>query len=280
MWYVGLGLLSCLSLVAAWLDYSSDGVATITHYTLPRDYIASCGCTPPSTHYPTAALSQLAYGSNNSYGPGCGRCFKLTLVNPVIATPPFYPPEKSIVVKITDLCPYSEGSWCGASQNQPNAAGAFLNFDLAFPSDAIPSDFFPSDEATYGYKDFGVWIIKYESVSCLQNWAGAKNKAALGSVADLGTGACCPDDPTGSSNDTCPSYTEQNGTPCVLFARIHWLTIPTYLQARRHHQQYFALTLYPRYTLLSFWDLSGELGVVVFVSKLQDDIYMGKNERK
>jgi hypothetical protein len=29
----------------------------------------------------------------------------------------------------------------------------------------------------------------------MQNWAGAHDKAALGSVADLGPGACCPDDP-------------------------------------------------------------------------------------
>jgi hypothetical protein len=96
------------------------------------------------------------------------------------------------------------------------SAGAYLNFDLAYPSDAIPDDFFPSDKATYGYtvrllalepprhadiiglsiQDFGVWNITYESVSCLKNWAGAHNKAALGSVADLGTGVCCPDDPT------------------------------------------------------------------------------------
>lgn len=39
-----------------------------------------------------------------------------------MATPPFYPSEqKSIVVKITDLCPYSEGGWCGGSTGQPNA---------------------------------------------------------------------------------------------------------------------------------------------------------------
>ena len=32
------------------------------------------------------------------------------------------------------------------------SAGAYLNFDLAFPSSAIPADFFPSDEDLYGYK--------------------------------------------------------------------------------------------------------------------------------
>jgi hypothetical protein len=68
MSYVVLTLLFYLSLARAWLNYSSDGAATLTHYTLPTNYIASCGCTPASTHYPTAALSQMAYGSNTSYG--------------------------------------------------------------------------------------------------------------------------------------------------------------------------------------------------------------------
>jgi len=30
--------------------------------------------------------------------------------------------------------------------------GQYLNFDLAYPSSAIPDDFFPSDEKLYGYK--------------------------------------------------------------------------------------------------------------------------------
>ena len=32
-----------------------------------------------------------------------------------------------------------------------NSAGDYLNFDLAYPSEAIPTDFFPSDVAVYGY---------------------------------------------------------------------------------------------------------------------------------
>ncbi|KAF8635228.1 hypothetical protein AX17_004003 [Amanita inopinata Kibby_2008] len=130
-----------------WISYPTAGLATLTHYDLPRDYIASCGCVPGSTHYPTAALSQLAYGSNASYGPACGKCFKLTLLNPVVADPPFKPPvTKSVVVKVTDLCPFAKGGWCGGTSSKPNSAGAFLNFDLAFPSQAIPADFFPSNE--------------------------------------------------------------------------------------------------------------------------------------
>lgn len=31
------------------------------------------------------------------------------------------------------------------------SGGAYLNFDLAFPSQAIPSDFFPSNASYYGY---------------------------------------------------------------------------------------------------------------------------------
>jgi len=107
----------------------------------------------------------------------------------------------------------SEDGWCSGREDKPNLAGAYLNFDLAYPSDAIPNDFFPSDEATYGYKDFGVWNITYESISCLPNWSGARNAAALGSVANLGTGACCPVNPTGDPNNTCPSFSDQTGLP-------------------------------------------------------------------
>lgn len=128
------------------------------------------------------------------------------------------------------------------------SAGAFLNFDLAYPSSAIPDDFFPSDVQLYGYsvcllviitrfhilmwsKDFGIWNITYEEVSCTTNWAGGQNAAALGSVPSQGLDACCPADPTVSlipistnllfmrclqnSTNTCPSYSEQNGIPCV-----------------------------------------------------------------
>jgi len=48
--------------------------------------------------------------------------------------------------------------------NFPNfikSAGAYLNFDLAFPSGAIPADFFPSDEGVYGYK-----VSSYTIVLC------------------------------------------------------------------------------------------------------------------
>lgn len=120
-------------------------------------------------------------------------------------------------------------------------SGQYINFDLAYPSAAIPDDFFPSDEDFYGEfimalpthilshplipfnstlagykvsamadadslmcaahahrvgrKDFGVWNVTYQSVDCLDTWAGAKNAAALGSVDD-GSSVCCPANPT------------------------------------------------------------------------------------
>ncbi|KDQ27682.1 plant-expansin-like protein [Pleurotus ostreatus PC15] len=199
---------------AQWIDYPANGFATMTHYTLPRDYVAACGCTPSSTHYPTAALSQMAFGSSAAYGPGCGRCFKLTLLNTFLSDPPFYPTEsKSITVKITDLCPLG-GDWCSATTNKPNKAGLSLNFDLAFPSSSIPDDFFPSNEAFYGYTDFGVWNTSYQVVPCNENWPGSRNQAALGSVANQGPeSVCCPAEPTGNSNDTCTSYSDKNGLP-------------------------------------------------------------------
>ncbi|EJD52404.1 hypothetical protein AURDEDRAFT_158132 [Auricularia subglabra TFB-10046 SS5] len=195
---------------AAW-QYSPTGYATMTHYDLPLDYVASCGCAPASTHYPTVALSQLAFGSSVAFGPGCGRCFNLTLLNTFLSQPPFYPQKtKSIIVKVTDQCPGSS-TWCTATEDKPNDAGHYLNFDLAFPSKAIPSDFFPSDVPLYGYADFGVWNISYAEVSCTPNWAGYKNSAAMGSVTNLGDSTCCPGDVT--ANLTCPSFSEKNGIP-------------------------------------------------------------------
>ncbi|KAI0048275.1 glycoside hydrolase family 45 protein [Auriscalpium vulgare] len=190
-------LLFSVARASSWIEYPSDGIATMTHYEMPRDYIASCGCTGDSTHYPTAALNQNAFGSSTAYGPSCGRCFKLSLLNTFLSDPPFYPPSpKSIVVKVTDLCPLSTTGWCNATTSGPNAAGSYLNFDLSFPSQAIPDDFFPSNESYYGYTDFGVWNVTYESVSCASNWAGSKDASALGSVPALEDGACCPADPT------------------------------------------------------------------------------------
>jgi len=211
-----LWLIAALSLLSkpsvhAWINYPSDGTATLTHYELPKDYIASCGCTGKSTHYPTAALNQMAFGSSNNYGPACGRCFELTLLNSYTGTPPFFPStHPSVVVKVTDLCPLTQNGWCSGTENKTNPSGQYLNFDLAYPSSAIPANFFPSNETLYGYKDFGVWNITYASVSC-ERWKGWGDNAAKGSAPNIS--GCCPANPTGSQTDTCPSYSDANGVP-------------------------------------------------------------------
>ncbi|QRW08001.1 hypothetical protein RhiLY_07000 [Ceratobasidium sp. AG-Ba] len=197
-----LSLLASAFAAQAW-SYPNDGIATMTHYTMNVGTIASCGCTGGSTYYPTAALSALAFGSDGTvgFGPSCGRCFNLTLLNTFLSAPPFYPnPTKSIVVK----CP-AISQWCDATESKPNAGGTRLNFDLVWPSVAVPDDWFPSDEGLYGYTDFGVWNISYQSVSCVDHWAGGHDPAALGSVNNLGNSVCCPADPLAPNGTICPS---------------------------------------------------------------------------
>ena len=122
-------LLTLIYSAHAWIQYPDNGYATMTHYSLPLDFIASCGCTVNSTQYPTAALSEQAFGSASAYGPACGRCFKLTLLNTFLSDPPFYPNEtKSVVVKITDSCP-SISQWCSATASKPNP---YVHYDHLF----------------------------------------------------------------------------------------------------------------------------------------------------
>ncbi|KAL4074223.1 RlpA-like double-psi beta-barrel-protein domain-containing protein-containing protein [Scleroderma yunnanense] len=208
--FVFLSLLSP-TIASEWIQYPSNGYATMTHYILPEGFIAACGCATNSTLYPTAAMNQMAYGSSTAYGPACGKCFNLTLLNAFLSDPPFYPnTTNSVVVKITDLCPYSQRGWCNATTTGPNRGGHYLNFDLAWPSVSIPDTFFPSDPSLYGYSDFGVWNISYNTVSC-EYWQGWHYSAALGSV--IGYDSCCPDNPTSSDGNTCPSYSDQAGIP-------------------------------------------------------------------
>jgi hypothetical protein len=54
-------------------------------------------------------------------GPACGKCFNLTLLNTYTPDPPFFPTvSKSIVIKVTDLCPLSETGWCSGTQTKKN----------------------------------------------------------------------------------------------------------------------------------------------------------------
>lgn len=54
---ITLALLGALSsAVRGWISYDPQGEATMTHYTMERNFIAACGCTADSTHYPTAGM--------------------------------------------------------------------------------------------------------------------------------------------------------------------------------------------------------------------------------
>ncbi|KZO98859.1 hypothetical protein CALVIDRAFT_534946 [Calocera viscosa TUFC12733] len=185
----------CISAALAQTGWQmpASGLASMSHYDLPTGYVGSCGCVGDSSgNYPTAALNQLAYGSAYVYGPGCGRCFNLTLLDTWTSTPPFYPAtHPSVVIKVTDLCPgYS--AHCQATAFQPNEFGFYVHFDLAYPSLAIPDDsFFPSNVTKYGYTDFGLWNITYQSIPCIPNWPGSSNPEAMGSVPNMGS-RCAP----------------------------------------------------------------------------------------
>ncbi|KDN38694.1 hypothetical protein K437DRAFT_259301 [Tilletiaria anomala UBC 951] len=184
----------------------------MTHYELPKGWVASCGCVGRVTYHPVAALNRLAYGSNTSFGPACGTCVKLVLKSTPLTPLPgpdgtggngiaFDEQQQddgeapSVVVKIADLCPGLGGPHCNATVKGPNALGSYVHFDLAWPSptNAIPANFFPGDH------DYGVWNVTYAFVSC-QQWAGYNDAAALGSEWGQQNSACCPDDPVLPSN--------------------------------------------------------------------------------
>lgn len=228
-----LFVLLCANITTAFV-VKSAGYASLTHYDLPRNYVASCGCVGASTHYPTAAVNRLVYGSNTSFGPSCGSCFEIRLVSTPLAAPPPQSPSEtwgdgiyfsandvdsgktpSLVVKVTDLCPGIGGPWCNATQlangtTQGNSLGFDMHFDLAWPSQAISKSFFP------GNHDYGVWNVSYQSVSC-QNWAGFSDKAALGSDWDQQASACCPNNPSPSGNDPfCPPYLDTLGSNAAM----------------------------------------------------------------
>lgn len=204
------GIYGAASANATWFPPVS-GRATVTHYGFPRGALGSCGCARNADKYPTAALNSLALGSSTSFGPGCGLCARVTLQStPESAPPPagdghFFSPAQvqdgtapSIVVKVTDQCPWSgpqggAGSPCNATSTKPNRWGASVHFDLAWPapdpsSKAIPSNWFPGDH------DYGTWLAEFAWVSCTQ-WAGSQDEMATGSDWALEDAGCCPADP-------------------------------------------------------------------------------------
>ncbi|GAA5825628.1 hypothetical protein JCM11251_000315 [Rhodosporidiobolus azoricus] len=205
------------------VDIPSSGRASLTRYDFPLGGYGACGCSRNSTYYPTAALSQAAYGSSMAYGPACGQCFNLTLLETLLAEPTWVLSEEqraSVVVKVTDKCPAGSGNpnegWCGGTEEKTN--DMTFHFDLSAPSPSIPMSFFPSNASYYGYSDFGAWIIEFTSVSC-ENWAGWANETAVGRDMDLTSeSGCCPANPL-VDDDVCPAMS--------LKASSARLTIPT-----------------------------------------------------
>ncbi|TFK39943.1 endoglucanase V-like protein [Crucibulum laeve] len=138
-----------------------SGSASFTMYT-------GCGspaCGKSATGF-TAAINQLAFGSAPGLGAGdaCGRCFSLTgTADPF--SPAFTGPFKSIVVKVTDLCPIQGNQeWCGQTQSaQNNQHGKPFHFDICQDTGGA-SAFFPSGH--------GALTGTFTEVSCSQ-WKGS-----------------------------------------------------------------------------------------------------------
>ncbi|KAI9464419.1 endoglucanase V-like protein [Lactarius psammicola] len=118
-----------------------SGTASFTFYS---------GCSAPacgkSATGLTAAMSQLAFGSEPGLGAGdaCGRCFKVTAAADPFS-PDFTGPFNSVVVKTTNLCPVTGNEqWCGQkTSNATNTYGMSVHFDLCKDTGAADA-FFPS----------------------------------------------------------------------------------------------------------------------------------------
>ncbi|KAJ7281954.1 RlpA-like double-psi beta-barrel-protein domain-containing protein-containing protein [Mycena rebaudengoi] len=139
------------------------------------------GCNQPacgvaSTGF-SAAMNQQAFGSVPGLGPGdaCGRCFAIT-GNSDPFSPAFPGPfGKSIIVKVTDLCPVAGNEeWCGQSASAPqNKHGKAVHFDICTDTGGA-AQFFPSGH--------GALTGTFSEVSCSQ-WSGSDG-------APLFNGAC------------------------------------------------------------------------------------------
>jgi hypothetical protein len=88
----------------------------------------------------TAAVNELAFGANSSFGDACGRCFSI-----VANTDPFDsnfkgPFNSPIVVKVNNLClgknpvEASDPNWCGQKVSNPaNQFGISMQCVLTVP---------------------------------------------------------------------------------------------------------------------------------------------------
>ena len=103
-------------------------------------FFAACGVSITSGF--AAAVNELAFGANSSYGDACGRCFNITpTADPyeLNYTGPF---GQSIIVKVDNLCldndpkntSASDPHWCGQTVSNPrNKFGMEMQCVLTFP---------------------------------------------------------------------------------------------------------------------------------------------------
>lgn len=191
--WIWFGIIAAVAVVEAntisVINYPDSGQASLTRYDYPLNYVGPCSCNTTQSSFPSAALSAAAYGSSIGSGPGCGRCFNLTLLHSLVSIPVYdlAGGGPSIVVRIEDKCPSPVNTdpgmtWCGATSTAHNMfefflfppllnllwclprqissghscyctisrAGVDLHFDVASPSIGVPTSFFPVPSANYG----------------------------------------------------------------------------------------------------------------------------------
>lgn len=171
-------LASCAN---AWeWDWAVSGEASLTHYELNGGG-GSCNVdSMGNAAGPTAAISGLSYGSWSGYGggPACGLCYALTPYGSYDGQADVNLfPKCSIVVRITDQCPYPDNKeWCPGPE-QPESEG-FLNprgmryhFDVNISSgQGEARQWFPRDASG---NMLGTGKVYFEMVSC-RYWSGWK----------------------------------------------------------------------------------------------------------
>jgi len=165
---------SALWAQAASLDSrATDGYVQIPSGSASFTQYSGCGspaCGISVTGF-SAAVSQLAFGSEPGLGPGdaCGRCFSLTGTEDPYS-PGYTGPFNSVVVKVTDMCPASGNAvWCGQTTADPeNTYGESVHFDLCEDTGAAAS-FFPSGHTAL--------LGNFQEVSCSE-WSGSDGSAA------------------------------------------------------------------------------------------------------
>jgi hypothetical protein len=68
----------------------------------------------------TAAINELTFGSAQSYGDACGRCFNITPTSDPYTPSYTGPMGNTITVRVSNLCPVAGNEeWCGQTVSHP-----------------------------------------------------------------------------------------------------------------------------------------------------------------